>query len=270
MSSANKPNMAEQADRHLLYQQSVQEVEAEIDFVCETWNTLRDRRAVLLREDFCGTAATSCEWVRRDTQNAAMGIDLDPEVLRWGRSNNLARLELEQRERIHLLQDNVQNIRPEAADIILAMNFSYYLFLSRGELREYFRNARAGLVDDGIFFLDAYGGYEAPMEIIEPRDCDGFTYIWEQATFNPINSHMDCLIHFEFPDQSRLDSAFSYHWRLWTLPEIKEILEEAGFEQVDIYWEGTDVENNEGNGIFEPAETGDADPGWICYIVAQK
>lgn len=270
MSRAKKPSMADQADRHLLYQQSVQEVESEVDFVTQTWDRLRQRPAELLREDFCGTAATSCEWVKRGPGHAAMGIDLDSEVLDWGEINNLAQLDPGQRERIHLLQDNVSSIRPEPADIVLAMNFSYYLFLERAALREYFRNARAGLVDDGIFFLDAYGGYEAPMEIKEPRECDGFTYIWEQASFNPIDSLMICHIHFEFQDKSRLDKAFSYHWRLWTLPEIKEVLEEAGFERVTIYWEGTDQEKNQGNGVFKPALTGDADPGWVCYIVAEK
>ena len=270
MNRRSKPNQAEQADRHLLYQQSVQDVETEIDFVVQTWDELRNREAVLLREDFCGTAATSCEWVRRDPGHVAVGVDLDNEVLEWGRANNLAALDPDQQERIEVLQADVQTVRPERSDIILARNFSYYLFLDRSSLREYFRNARAGLVDDGIFFLDAYGGYEAPMEITEPRDCDGFTYIWEQASFNPIDSLMECLIHFEFPDKSRLDSAFRYHWRLWTLPEIREILVEAGFERVTVYWEGTDEENNEGNGIYEPAETGDADPGWVCYVVAER
>jgi hypothetical protein len=66
-----------------------------------------------------------------------------------------------------------------------------------------------------------------------------------------------------------MENAFSYHWRLWTLPELREILYEAGFSVVDIYWEGTDEEKNEGNGIYMPSETGDADPGWVCYIVAQ-
>jgi hypothetical protein len=80
---------------------------------------------------------------------------------------------------------------------------------------------------------------------------------------------MTCHIHFEFPDQSRLDEAFSYQWRLWTLPEICELLAESGFANVTVYWEGTDEEANEGNGIFEPAEVGGADPGWICYIVAE-
>jgi hypothetical protein len=267
-------SMAETADRHLLYQQSVQDVEAEIDFVEQTWSELRQRPAVFLREDFCGTANTACEWVARDENHQAVGIDLDKSVLEWGSLYKLADLDETQLERIELLNEDVLQSRPGLADIILAMNFSYYLFLERDDLREYFVNALDGLVSDGILFLDAYGGYEAPMELTEPRDCqdeDGndFTYIWEQAEFNPIDSCMTCHIHFEFPDKSRMDKAFSYHWRLWTLPEVREILYEAGFSKVDIYWEGTDEDKNEGNGIYMPSETGDADPGWVCYIVAQ-
>ena len=267
-------SMAELADRHLLYQQSVQDVETEIDFVEQTWSDLRHRPAVFLREDFCGTANTACEWVERDDNHHAVGVDLDSEVLEWGRLYNLAELEDHQLERIELLHEDVLHTRPGLADIILAMNFSYYLFMQRDELREYFANTLDSLVSDGILFLDAYGGYEAPMVLTEPRDCedeDGneFTYIWEQAEFNPIDSCMTCHIHFEFPDKSRMEKAFSYHWRLWTLPEISEILYEAGFSQVDIYWEGTDEKKNEGNGIYMPAKVGDADPGWVCYVVAQ-
>lgn len=266
--------MSVSSDRHLLYQQAVQDVESEIDFIEQTWSELRQRPAELLREDFCGTANTACEWVIRDDNHQAIGVDLDEEVLDWGRLNNLAMLSEEQLQRIELLNEDVQQVRPGLVDIILAMNFSYYLFLTREDLRVYFTNALDGLVSDGILFLDAYGGYEAPMVLTEPRECvddegNDFTYIWEQAEFNPIDSCMTCHIHFEFPDKPRIEKAFSYHWRLWTLPEIREILYEAGFSQVDIYWEGTDVEKNEGNGIYTPSETGDADPGWVCYLVAQ-
>ncbi len=269
-----KTELAELADRHLLYQQSVQDVESEIGFVEQTWSELRRRPATRLREDFCGTANTSCEWVSRGADHYAIGVDLDPEVLAWGSLHNLAQLTQEQSGRVELLQANVLHARPGLVDIILAMNFSYYLFLKRGELREYFENALDGLVADGILFLDAYGGFEAPMVLTEPRECrdtqgQAFTYIWDQASFNPIDSGMTCHIHFEFPDGSRLDKAFSYHWRLWTLPEIREILYAAGFAKVDIYWEGTDEDSNEGNGIYTPSERGDADPGWVCYIVAQ-
>ncbi len=268
-------SMADKADRHLLYQQSVQDVETEIDFVEQTWSELRQRPAVFLREDFCGTANTACEWVVRDANHQSVGVDLDNEVLEWGRLYNLTELDDEQQDRIELLHEDVLQTRPGLADIILAMNFSYYLFMQRDQLREYFANALDSLVADGILFLDAYGGYEAPMVLTEPRECEDedakeFTYIWEQAEFNPIDSCMTCHIHFEFPDKSRMDKAFSYRWRLWTLPEIREILYEAGFSQVDIYWEGTDEKKNEGNGIYMPAEVGDADPGWVCYIVAQS
>lgn len=274
MKNKAEPSLAEMADRHLLYQQSVQDVESEIDFVEQTWSELRRRPARLLREDFCGTAKTSCEWVSRDAGHYAVAVDLDADVLEWGSLYNLAKLTEDQSQRIELLQENVLHARPSPADIILAMNFSYYLLLQRRDLREYFENVLDGLVSDGILFLDAYGGFEAPMVLTELRECrdeDGqaFTYIWEQASFNPIDSCMTCHIHFEFPDKSRLDNAFSYHWRLWTLPEIREILSEAGFSRVDVYWEGTDIEKNEGNGIYTPSETGDADPGWVCYIVAQ-
>jgi len=267
-------SIADSADRHSLYQQSVQDVEAEIDFVEQTWSELRNRPAIFLREDFCGTANTACEWVIRDDSHHAVGVDLDRNVLDWGRLYNLAELNDEQIERIELLNEDVVHTRPGLADIMLAMNFSYYLFLERDDMREYFASVLDGLVSDGILFLDAYGGYEAPMVLTEPRECqdeDGkdFTYIWEQAEFNPIDSCMTCHIHFEFPDKSRMENAFSYRWRLWTLPEIREMLYEAGFSKVDIYWEGTDEKKNEGNGIYTPSEIGDADPGWVCYVVAQ-
>lgn len=262
------------ADRHLLYQQAVQDVVTEIDFVEQTWSELRRRRAEYLREDFCGTANTTCEWIRRAAEHHALGVDLDAEVLDWGRAHNLAQLNQEQQSRIQLLCEDVRAVNPGPVDIILAMNFSYYLFLTRADLHEYFANTLANLVTDGILFLDAYGGSEAPMDITEPRSCtdergENFTYIWEQTEFNPIDSCMTCHIHFEFLDNSRIDDAFSYRWRLWTLPEICEILREVGFSQVEVYWEGTDHQSNEGNGIYTPATIGDADPGWVCYIVAQ-
>lgn len=261
---------ADTADRHDLYQRSVQDTESEIDFIEDTWNALRDRPAESLREDFCGTANTACEWVRRDEYHYALGVDLDPEVLAWGMRHCVAALNPDEQQRIELIRADVLDRHRQHSDIVLAMNFSYFLFMTRKALLEYFMAVHAGLADDGIFFLDAYGGYDAPREIEESRDCGGFTYIWDQAAFNPIDSSMTCHIHFEFPDGSRMDKAFSYYWRLWTLPELSELLHEAGFGQVDIYWEGTDEESNEGNGVYQASTLGEADAGWVCYIVAQR
>ncbi len=257
------------ADRYEYYEKSVQSVEAEIDMVDATYRQLRGRTASLLREDFCGTGNTSCEWVNRRKTNRAIGLDLDPEVLEWGRQHKLGRLSKNRRQRIELLQQDVMQADCDAVDMILAMNFSYQLFKTRDSLRNYFATARQGLKSDGILFIDAYGGYESGKTVKEKTKYKGFTYYWHQKKYNPINGHMLCHIHFKFSDGSWLKKAFTYEWRLWTLPELQEILVEAGFSKVTVYWEGTDEESGEGNGIYTPATTGEDDPSWIVYLSAE-
>ncbi len=272
MSVRKKPTVAQQCDRHQLYELSVQCAESEVDFITDTFTQLRQRPARLLREDFCGTANVCCEWVRRNPQNRAIGIDLDPEVLNWGREHNLSALSGTQRQHIQLLQENVLDAVTEPADIISAMNFSYWLLKDRARLLDYFRQVHRNLRDDGLFCLDTYGGYDSFKEIEEEREIEAdfgdFTYIWEQASFNPINHDLLCHIHFSFADGSELNHAFSYDWRLWTLPETLDLLREAGFSPT-VYWQGWD-ENGEPDGDFKPATRADADAGWIAYIVAAK
>lgn len=267
--SKKKPPMSKTADRHALYQMSVQDVESEIDFVDETYTQLRAKKASLLREDFCGTANTSCEWVRRRRKNTAIGVDIDPEVLAWGQQYNLARLKKSQQERVQLIEQDVMQVQTDPVDIVLAMNFSYWFFKERPQLRKYFRKVHSALASDGIFFLDAFGGYDAHKTIRERRDCEGFVYTWQQAAFNPINNDMRCAIHFSFPDGSKLRNAFTYEWRFWSLPELREVLLEAGFSKVDIYWQGWDDDEDEPDGNFVPTLEAESDPGWISYIVAQ-
>jgi hypothetical protein len=266
-----KLSLADAADRHRLYELSVQYAASEIEFVDATYKALRGRRARVLREDFCGTANVCCEWVRQRKSNRAIGIDIDGEVLAWGVENNLARLSKGERRRITLLQGDVLKCGTEPPDIISAMNFSYWLFKERKQLKRYFRRVRQALADDGVLFLDAYGGYDAYREIIEERKIEGepFTYIWEQEKYDPISGGLICHIHFAFDDGSRMERAFSYDWRLWSLPEIRELLEEVGFSRVTVYWQGWD-EDGEPDGIFEPVEEGEPDAGWICYISAEK
>ena len=266
-----RQSQAEQADRHQLYEESVQYAASEIEFVDDTFKTLRGHRAHLLREDFCGTANVCCEWVRQRKNNHAIGVDIDSEVLEWGRQHQLSQLNKSQQTRIKLVEQNVLEVRTESPQIISAMNFSYWLFKSRQDLKQYFTRVRKALASDGVFFLDAYGGYDSFREIEEEREInDGeFTYIWEQERYDPVSGGLICHIHFAFPDGSRLERAFSYDWRLWTLPEIRDLLQEAGFSKVTIYWQGWD-EDGEPDGIFVPSTTGEADAGWICYISAEK
>jgi len=264
-----QPTMAEQADLHELYEEAVQNVEEEVRFFKKTFKKHAGREAKLFREDFCGTASACCEWVRQGDDYQAIGVDLDVPTLEWGRQNRLSKLSPEQQSRVQMIEGNVLSTPTEKADILGASNFSYWCFYTREELRNYFKIAREGLKDDGVFFLDIYGGSEAFEEMKEKTKHENFTYVWHQAKYYPVTGRYTCHIHFKFPDKSKIKKAFTYEWRLWTMPEVRELLEEAGFSNTTVYWEGTD-EDGEGNGVFEPEELGEADAGWIAYIVAEK
>ncbi len=261
------------ADRYRLYELSVQCAEAEVSFIDAGFRRLRGRTPQILREDFCGTAAVCCEWVQRRKRNRAFGVDTDPEVLAWGRRNNIARLPEDAARRLTLIADDVLTVDAPRPDVVAAMNFSYWLLKDRESLKRYFRRVRASLKDDGIFFLDAYGGYDSHRVITEERPVQGdegdFTYVWEQEQFDPITHRLVCHIHFRFPDGSSLERAFSYDWRLWTLPEIRELLGEAGFGRVIVYWQGWNTDGT-ADGNFQPVEQAEPDAGWICYLTAEK
>jgi SAM-dependent methyltransferase len=257
------------ADKHDLYQRSVQDAEAEIKFVERAFRS-NDRQALSLREDFCGTALVCARWVESDPARTAVGLDLDRDTLDWGFDHNISPLG-DAKDRVRLLEqdvcDPVKDKRGKAQfDVTLALNFSYWVFKTREQLRTYFKNVLSSLKTDGVFILDSYGGWEAQEPMLEPRKIHGgFTYVWDQDGFDPISHDVLNHIHFEFKDGSKLDRAFSYDWRYWSLPEIQEVLHEAGFEQVDVWWDDT---NDEEEADYRPRKHVGNQPGWIAYIVA--
>ena len=257
------------SDKHELYELSVQGPEAEGDFVDKAFRQRRRRLARSIREDFCGTAIASAEWVKRRRDNTAIAVDLDQSVLDWAARKLPERLDPEQLGRLTLRRADVRTVRTPPVDCILAMNFSYYIFKTRQGLGQYFKRAHRGLVEYGLFLIDAYGGSDSFLEMQERRKVSGFTYVWDQHSYNPITGDAVNYIHFEFPDGTRMNKAFAYEWRLWTLPEIQELLYEAGFSKVTVYWEGTG-DDGEGNDEFDPSTVGEACPGWIAYLAAEK
>lgn len=261
--------MAQQAELHELYESAVQNVEEECRFMATTFEGIRGRSPAGFREDFCGTASAASEWVRQSKTHYAFGVDLDPDVLKWGRKNRVSQLGKGQRQRISLIRGDVREIETPPVDILGAFNFSYWIFKTRAELLGYFEAAYRNLGPEGVFFLDAYGGYAAFEELKEEMEFDDFTYIWEQAKYNPVNGHMKTHIHFRFSDGSKLKKAFTYKWRLWTLPELRELLEEAGFRNPTIHFEETDDEGD-GLGLWFPVEKLEASRAWIVNITAEK
>ena len=270
--STPKRSLASLADRYDLYQKSVQEPEHEVGFFDRVFRKEYERRPSLLREDFCGTAAVSCEWVKSNRSRQAIGVDLDPEPLAWGRNNNLSKLKPEAQERVVFLQQDVRKISSPKADIVAAQNFSFFIFKTRDELRHYFRIARRNLGEQGLLMLDVMGGPEVIEEDHKDvRKINGHCqYVWEQNRFDPITHDSTFYIHFRFKDGSRMRRAFQYHWRLWTIPELRELLAEAGFERSDVYWEGTDSDTEEGDGVYRRRHHAPSDPAWVAYVVGVK
>jgi cyclopropane fatty-acyl-phospholipid synthase-like methyltransferase len=264
--------MAAKADRYDLYLQSVQSPEYEVDFFDRVFRTSYKRKAELLREDFCGAAAVCAEWVRKGKgKRRAIGVDYDPEPQEWGKKHIMSRLTPERRKLVKLIEGDVRDVGGTRADIIAAQNFATNYFFTRDDLREYFESARKHLKKEGVLVLDCMGGsetYEDDSE--EVTEYDGFDYVWENRKFDPITSSCEYAIHFRFPDGSEIEQAFHYEWRLWTIPEICELLLEAGFRDTSVYWESTDLETGEGNGVYRRREHAEADPAWVCYIVGIK
>ncbi len=272
---AKGPTRAELADRHDLYQKSVQVPEVDVEFFAKVFKKTFKRPATLLREDFCGTFALACEWIKSGTRKnprSAIGVDFDLPTLDWGREHNLSDLDADQRKRMTIYQHDVRAVRGKKADIVAAQNFSYFVFKTRDELRDYFRVAYENTADEGLFITDLLGGHLVLKydHTLERRRLKGFSYEWEQISFNPVNHDVVYHINFSFRDGSRLDQAFRYEWRLWTIPEVRELMADVGFETSDVYWEGTDEETGEGNGVYEKTDCPENDPAWVSYVIATK
>ncbi len=261
---------AKTADLHELYELSVQDASNEVDIIKQIWCEQRTGTCQSIREDFCGTAAVAMEWVKDHMDHTAVGVDWEQSVLDWAQERIPDRLSEAQQSRLQLIQGDVRNTKTDAVDCLLAHNFSYYIFKERKQLIEYFKTTLHSLKENGVLILDAYGGSDSFVEMEEDRDLDGFTYTWDQSSYNPITGDVVNYIHFSFPDGTRIQKAFTYEWRLWTIPEIKEMLIEAGYQKVVVYWEGTDEETEEGNGEWEATEQGEACEGWISYIVGVR
>ena len=208
--------------------------------------------------------------MRAHRENRAWGIDIDPRPLASGERRHVASLRPKQRKRLRLIEGDVRTVEHPKVDVILALNFSYFTFKARKELLGYLRAARKRLRPDGMIVLDIYGGPEAQRLCEETTEHDGFDYTWDQDWFNPIDHGMRCYIHFAFADGSRIERAFSYDWRLWTVPELRELLEEAGFDHTEAHWEGTDEKTGEGDGVYHRSETADPDEAWVSYVVGYR
>ncbi len=255
-------------NKYYYYENSVQSPESDVEFFENTYKKLRGKAATTLREDFCGTHMICCEWLKLAEDKKAIGVELDPEPIEYGRQVHEAKLNDDQLKRLSVLQENVLSKGLPKADIVSASNFSYFLFKKREDLKAYFANAKRGVNKDGIFIIDCFGGQQCMTPNEEETEHKGYSYFWDQDSFNPVTNEAMFYIHFKRKGEKKRKKCFVYDWRMWGLAELQDLLYEVGFNKVTVYWEGSD-KDGEGNGIFKPTTKGDDAEAWVAYIVSE-
>lgn len=232
-------------DRHDLYEACVQ---SPVDTV-PLLRAIHDGAPVVLGEDFAGTAAVSRAWVLSSDDARAIAVDHDRATLAEARRR--ADAAGVPADRLSLLEGDVvaattpATERAHAADIVYTGNFSIGELRTRADLMRYLRHVRDRLRSGGIFAADVYGGESAFMlgsaERHEPGP-DGATivYTWEQRECDPLTGQVVNAVHFELLDadeESRgmIGDAFVYHWRLWSVPELRDAMDEAGFAATEVH-----------------------------------
>jgi ubiquinone/menaquinone biosynthesis C-methylase UbiE len=258
-------------DKYDYYCRSVQSPDTDAALFKTIYKDLTGKKLTTLGEDFCGTFAISCEWVRLNPKHKSIAVDLSDEPINYGKKHYLAKLSPDEQSRIQVMNSNVLNPKLPKADCIAAMNFSFFIFKTRAELKKYFENVYRRLNRGGVFICDCFGGPES-FQSVEEKTKIGkeFSVFWQQEWFDPINNLSKFYLHFQPKGRKKYKRIFTYDWRMWSLPEIREIMLEAGFKKTQTYWEGTD-RGGRGNGRFKPAQrTTEECQSWVAMISAQK
>ncbi|KAL8496377.1 hypothetical protein ACS0TY_020188 [Phlomoides rotata] len=174
---------------------------------------------------------------------------------------------------------SLKDIQLPARDIVCAFNYSCCCLHSRKELIIYFKHALSALSKKGgIFAMDLYGGTSSEGVLRLQRRFPNFTYVWEQAEFDIIQRKTRISLHYNLHKQKRkIRNAFSYSWRLWSLPEVKDCLEEAGFRSVH-FWirsmpDSEQIRRTDGFSAgrdvkYEEATSFQQQDSWNAYVVA--
>lgn len=268
MSSRKKP-----FDRYAYYEASVMDAVEFARLASMFYVDLRGKKPFHMREDFCGTFLNAVEWVKQSKKHTAIALDLDEKPLKYGKKHHLSLLRPGEKKRVKILKKNVMSITRPGADVVLAGNFSFYIFKKREELKKYFRYVYRSMKKDGVFVMETAGGpgfieRTKDRRVIKEPGIKKFTYFWHQKSFDPLTNFGNYAIHFGLSKKNIVQDAFTYDWRVWSIPELREALMDAGFDETYVYWECTKRGKDEGE--YVRSEKGSNDFSWIAYVVGGK
>ncbi len=245
--------------RHDLYEACVQSPEDAVPLL----RAIHGGNPVVLGEDFAGTAALSRAWVLAAPDARAIAVELDAGTLEEAR-RRAAEMGAEG-SRLELIRGDVRTAtgpRRHAADVVYVGNFSIGELTTRADLVAYLRHVRSRLRAGGVFACDVYGGQSAYMlgtaERPEPGPEDRtILYTWEQREADPLTGRVLNVLHFEVLEADgssvgRMPDAFTYRWRLWSVPELRDAMAEAGFASSEVHGRQPDAVDAEGAVYVRP------------------
>ena len=256
-------------DKYFYYKKSVQNPKEEIKFFKKTYKSFFKKTPRIFREDFCGTFYIGYHWVKDHPQNKAIVVDKDKQPIEYGKKYHLSKLNSSQKSRLQIFNKNVLDKSLPKAEIISVNNFSYFIFNERSMMLKYFKNIKKALMNKGLFIIDVVGGPDCEALSEEKVEHKNFNYYWDQDSFDPVNNSAHFYIHFKRKGEKKQKKAFSYDWRMWSIPELKDVLRDAGFSKIHVYWEQSN-KKGEGTGFFKKSLKGDICDTWIAYLVCES
>lgn len=256
---------------------------------------------VVLREDFCGTAAVSRRWCESE-HTRAVAVDLDAQTLAWAQER-VRHAGLLDRIAFHRADSTAKPIASraaasalpsphaappsEACDAVFVGNFSIGYIHRRADLMRYLRHSldrlRAGVMGPGVFVCDTYGGAGAFRLGQTRRRHPGkghelIHYLWCHEEADPITGMVTNSISFDIEStltgqiEVRLPRTFVYRWRLWSIAELREAMLEVGFDRVEVYRDANlapatpNTPGEPARPVMEPSELGE---DWVVMVVGR-
>lgn len=256
--------------RQRLYEQTVQMGNKIIDFMRKEYKSKFDQYPTTFREDFCSSGIYCEKWVKSSYNTYAIGIDIDQKALDYGVKYNIY-----DNKRMKLINHNVldpylpssievnKNEKQEEKEkesnhhneneddnededeykevdinklstfnIICSMNYSHFLLTKRKDLLKYFQNVYESLDKTSMFFIDFYGGphiYSSSEHSSNKQD----NYYCLSSKMNIMNNNQT--IDLKFKQNKKYNSLFHYTFRVYSLIELKEAMEEVGFKKFKVF-----------------------------------
>jgi hypothetical protein len=106
------------------------------------------------------------------------------------------------------------------------------------------------------------------------KDGTPFWYVWEQRSANPLTGRVLNAIHFRRPDARggvrHIKDAFTYDWRLWSIPELREAMTDAGFASTEVHDRLGGAIDADGTLYVRPIDDpAELDENYVVYVVAR-